>query len=162
MTIKRFRLWRVLTIERSPKIAPAASVVTRIATIRDRVICGKVSSRPKGSKTAISLYCARISCVFHNSFVPKSRPDGPKKGPVLIRMAMAAYGAKPKFLIDPLSLHHHVQPQIQHPRRMCQRPDRNQIDAGFGDRANSLQRHAAGGLRDHASANHRDRLAQFP
>jgi hypothetical protein len=52
MTIKRFRLWRVLTIERSPKIAPAASVVTRIATIRDRVICGKVRLKTEGVKNS--------------------------------------------------------------------------------------------------------------
>ena len=44
---------------------------------------------------------------------------------------------------------------------MGQRADRNQIDAGFGYSRDGLQRHAAGGLNNHAPANHRHGLAQI-
>ena len=64
----KVRSWRILAVKRSPKIAPAASAVRGIATIRGRVMLRKShAQRPKRSKTAISPYGARLSCVSHNS-----------------------------------------------------------------------------------------------
>ena len=46
------RLWRILAVKRSPKIAPAGSAVRGIATIRDRVICGKVTLKAEEVKNS--------------------------------------------------------------------------------------------------------------
>ncbi len=46
------RSWRILAVKRSSKIAPAASAVRGIATIRGRVICGKVTLRAEEVKNS--------------------------------------------------------------------------------------------------------------
>jgi hypothetical protein len=48
----KVRIWRILAVKRSPKIASAASAVRGIEAICERVICGKVALKAEGVKNS--------------------------------------------------------------------------------------------------------------
>ena len=50
---------------------------------------------------------------------------------------------------------------VEGARAVCQRADRDEVDAGLGDGADGVERDAAGGLELRAAGDERDRLAQL-
>ncbi len=53
---------------------------------------------------------------------------------------------QPVRLCLPLLTDNNIQAQIQHARRMGERPNRNQIDAGFSNRPHGFEINPAGGF----------------